>query len=282
LSSFVWFIEVEGSENITVDDLGGYLREKGLHIGAWRSSLDHERIASAILKDYPELAWAGISIKGSRAHVKLVDKAVVVPEQRIPGDIVASKAGVLLRVIATSGQAVVNSGITVSPGQVLISGTVIVEEEIASQVMAEGIAEARVWYEAFGNAQISRDIEYPTGNTATSELIRIGGRDFSLAGPSECPFGLYESETTKRILLPGVEHITITYQELDLKNETISREQAIIEAASQAEARIKAMLLQEVSVVDTKTTDEWSADGNTVTVRILIETLEDIGKFLPY
>lgn len=282
LSSFVWFIEIEGSEKVASADLVAYMRTQGLYVGAWRASPELDKVASAILREYPELVWAGISIEGSRVHVKLVDKVVVTPPLRVPGDVVAAKAGVLIKVIATSGQAVVASGQTVSPGQILISGEVVIEEQIAHEVMAEGIVEARVWYEAVGHAEVSRSVERPTGILAVTDLVRVGTQEFFVAGARVCPFALYESTAAKRILLPGVEHITITYRELTLENEVVSVEVAQLEAAAQAEALINGLLPEHTLIVDKKTTEQWSEDGNTVTVRILVEVHEDIGQFVPH
>ena len=282
LSSFVWFIEIEGSEKVTNAELSAYMRTQGLYVGVWRASPDLDNVASAILREYPELVWAGISIAGSRVHVKLVDKVTVTPSLRMPGDVVASKPGVIIKVIATSGQAVAASGQTVSLGQILIRGEVFIEEQVAGQVMAEGIAEARVWYEAVGHAQVSRSVQRPTGLIGVSERLRIGTREFFVTGERDSPFDLYESTVSKRILLPGVEHITITYRELTLENEVVSAAVAQLEAAKNAEALINGMLPEEVVVVDKKSTEQWSADGNSITVRILVETHEDIGRFVPY
>jgi len=282
LSAFVWFIEIEGSEKVTDLELGAYMRSQGLYVGVWRTSPDLDGVASAILREYPELVWAGISIEGSRVHVKLVDKVTVTPPIRVPGDIVAAKAGVLTKVIATSGQAVAKSGQTVSAGQILIRGEIVVEEQVAAQVMAEGIAEARVWYEAFGHAAVSRNVQRPTGIEDATEILRVGTREFFIAGVRVSPFELYESTMAKRILLPGVEHITITYRQLTLENEVISAEAALLEATANAEVLIKELLPDETVVVDKKIAEQWSPDGNTVIVRVLVEAHEDIGQFVPY
>ncbi|MDP3487349.1 MAG: sporulation protein YqfD [Bacillota bacterium] len=282
LSSFVWLIEIEGSEKVANADVGAYMRTQGLYVGAWRASPDLDGVASAILREYPQIVWAGISIEGSRVHVKLVDKVTVVPPLRMPGDVVAAKAGVIIKVIATSGQALATSGQTVSMGQILIRGEVVIEEQVAQEVMAEGIAVARVWYETFGHAEVSRSIQRPTGIFAVRAIVRVGTREFFVAGARVSPFGLYESTAAKRILLPGVEHITITYKELTLENEVVSAEVARLEAVRNAEASINELLPEHTTVVDKKITEQWSPDGNTVTIRVLVEAHEDIGQFIPY
>lgn len=282
LSSFVWFIEVDPSQAVDSATLNEYLRVQGVFVGAMRHSLQQEAIASAILREFPELAWAGLSIEGSRVHVRLVDKDTIVPIVRIPGDIVASKAGVLTKVIATSGQAVAKPGQTVTLGQIIIRGSVIIEGQVANEVMAEGYAEARVWYEAWGQGQLSRSIEVPTGAQAVTELIRLAGIEVVVAGARSNPYALYETALVKRVLLPGVEHITITYREMSLKNEAVSVDQALSDASLQAEASLHELLPTGVTIVDQQLTEEWSQDGNTVTVRILVETQEDIGTFIPY
>jgi similar to stage IV sporulation protein len=283
LSSFVWIIEVEGSQLVDSALIRQAAVDEGLFVGALRYKLEQDKIADALLRQFPELAWATVALKGSRALIKVVDRAVIVPTPTTPGDIVAVKNGLLVKVIATGGQAVVSAGDTVVKGQILITGTVIVDESVVSETRAEGIAEARVWYESRGSAQLVREVLRPSGGAVRSESISVMGRwEGVIAGPRFSPYEYSGMEETKRVLLPGVEHISRIYREFILVTEEVTREEAQSEALEMARTIQQALLSPEVEIVSEEVFEELLDDKNTVEVRILVETLEDIGRFRAY
>ncbi len=100
--------------------------------------------------------------------MQLVDRAVVPPRLRLPGDIVAARAGIVTRIIAFSGEARVKPGDTVAAGQVLLSGAT------ATGGHASGLVEARVWYEAIGSMELTRTVHNATGRAAIREFVRLG------------------------------------------------------------------------------------------------------------
>ena len=102
-------------------------------------------------------------VRGSTAVVQLVDRAVIPPLLRLPGDIVAVRAGVITRIIAFSGEANVTAGDTVARGQLLLSGAT------AQGGHASGLVEARVWYEAVGSMKTTQVVQNPTGRVAVRE-----------------------------------------------------------------------------------------------------------------
>jgi len=275
LTSIVWRVEVEGSRKVVSADVLRVVRQAGLDVGAWRHEIDSQRIATAILREFPELAWAGVRVRGSLAVIQLVDRAVVPPLLRLPGDIVAARAGVITRIIAFSGEANVTAGDTVATGQRLLSGAT------AQGGHASGLVEARVWYEAVGSMKITQVVQNPTGRVAVREQVRVGGREIQVAGPSQPPFPLYEATTLKRNLLPGVEHISITFREITRSQVSLSTSEAEGAATRAAQSRLRVSLPSGVRILDSRTDVRWSEDKAVVYVRVLVETLEDIAQFVP-
>lgn len=97
-----------------------------------------------------------MEIRGSRLIIELVKKELPPElEENIPCDIIASKDGIIEEIIALRGEALVEPGQTVSEGDVLITGKIMLghepdgEEEGSDTlfVHAEGIVRARVWYQ---------------------------------------------------------------------------------------------------------------------------------------
>ena len=274
LSSVVWFVEVQGSEKITAADVSQTLSQAGLHAGVWRHDVDHERVANALMREFPELAWAGVKVSGSRAIVQLVDRAVIPPLERWPGDIVAARAGVVVGIIVIGGEAQVGVGDTVAVGQILISGAA------AAGGHAEGLVEARVWYEAVGSAELTRVVQQASGRFAVRDVLRTMGREVHVAGPRASPYELSEVITQKRTFLPGVEHITVTYRELTRSALTISVAEAEASALAAAQSRLRVTMPSGVRISDSRTDTQWNADRSAVYVRLLVETRENIAQFL--
>ena len=275
LTSMVWRVDVEGSKRVESADVLEIVRQEGLRLGAWRHNVDTERVATAILREFPQLAWAGVRIRGSTAVVQLVDRALVPPLLRLPGDIVAARAGVVVRIIAFSGEAVVRAGDTVALGQMLLSGAT------AAGGHASGLVEARVWYEAVGSQEQLQVVQNATGRVAVREFVRLGGREMHIAGPVTAPYALYEATTLKRNLLPGVELVTITFREMVRSQTVLSASEAEAAATLAAQLRLRVSLPSEVKISDSRTDVRWNDAKTAVYVRVLVETLENIAQFAP-
>lgn len=275
LTSMVWRVEVEGSHKVAAADILPVVRAAGLDVGTWRREVDSERIATAILREFPELAWAGVRLKGSVAIIQLVDRAVIPPILRLPGDVVAARAGVITRIIAFSGEVRAAAGDTVARGQLLLSGAT------AQGGHASGLVEARVWYEAVGSMETTQIVRNMTGRVAVREYVRLGGREVQVAGPSRPPFALYEATTLKRNLLPGVEHVSVTFHEITRSHRSLSASEAEAAATLAAQEKLRVSLPSGVKILDNRTDVRWSEDTTVVYVRVLVETLEDIAQFVP-
>jgi len=282
LSSFVWFIDVEGSELVENQLILDSISDQGLYIGVLRHQVEQDKIAQSLLRQFPELVWASVSLKGSRATIRVVDRVIVDPAPNLPGDVVAAKSGVLVKLIATSGQAVALTGQTVARGQVLISGTIIVDEQFAEETRAEGLALARIWYEVTGYSQLERQRESLSGEQIKSDILRLGMREFLVAGPRSSPYENCQTEEVKRILLPGVEHISRIYKEIVLEVEHVTEEEALQSATLEAHEKLAELLPPGSEIIAQQVENQLLSDDNTFEVRILVETIENIGTFMAY
>ncbi|MCL6549053.1 MAG: sporulation protein YqfD, partial [Alicyclobacillus sp.] len=132
-----------------------------------------EELQADILEKVPSLSWVGIRLEGAKAKLEAVVKIPPAqPEAGTPRNIVAGKPGVILRVLATRGDVLVKPGQVVSPGTVLISGSLA---EGAKRVPAAGHAWAEVWYhtEVVVPLQVSR--RELTGRKVTRRYLDLAG-----------------------------------------------------------------------------------------------------------
>ncbi len=299
LSSFVWFVEVEGNVKVGEQEIIAAAREAGFYRGAPKWRFEVFAVEEKIKERLPAVAWVGLEIRGTRALITVAEKKFLPPDQDGPSDILAGKAGLVRDVLVLSGQAVVREGDTVFPGQLLISGEIWPPEALDPQgailnveprlIRARGIVNARVWYEAYGESALVEHTQKPTGREERRVAVRLFGRRLVVSGPREDPFSSFQTSETvwtgpgwRNYFLP-VEVSTTVFRETKPHPVRISREEALRSATEQARGILKErvpaeaeVLHRRVDLVDTGSAEEL------VRVRIIVETLEDIGVERPH
>ena len=130
-STFVWNIEVIGNETISKEEIIDNLKESGLFIGKSKIGLDKKDIVNNFRTK-------------SRAIIKVVEKTRIDENnvQKInPGDIVATKSGVITKIVAEKGTSKCKVMDYVEKGNVLVEGNVYSRDnEIMEEVPAKGYA----------------------------------------------------------------------------------------------------------------------------------------------
>lgn len=143
-STFVWNIEVIGNETISKEEIIDNLKESGLFIGKSKIGLDKKDIINNFRTKLSDVSWAGLEIDGTRAIIKVVEKTRIDENnvQKInPGDIVATKSGVITKIVAEKGTSKCKVMDYVEKGNVLVEGNVYSRDnEIMEEVPAKGYA----------------------------------------------------------------------------------------------------------------------------------------------
>lgn len=143
-STFVWKIEVIGNENLSKEEIISSLKESGLYIGKSKIGLDKKEVINKLRTKELDLSWAGIEIDGTKVIVKVVEKTRM-DEKNIqnstPGDIIATKSGVITKIVVENGTSKYENMDYVEKGSALIEGTVYSRNnEIMGEVSAKGYA----------------------------------------------------------------------------------------------------------------------------------------------
>lgn len=299
LSSFIWFVEVNGNEKLDSSEVLRAAGQAGLRRGAPKWNIDTGTIENKILEQLPLVSWSGVYIKGTKATIEVAERIVPVEENNRPAHIVAKKLGVIKEVLVISGRQAVKEGDTVSKGQVLISGEILpVEEQVKSEegkkdeapkpsvfVHAKGIARARVWYDGYSEVSLVETGKRPTGREETHVSIKFKGKEIILSGSPNEPFEQYETKTFisrtpqwRNLTLP-VELITIKYFELADFKEERSRAAARRTAEERAYAAAARDMPGDAIIQDRWFEEVATGDSDKlVRVKVVIETVEDIGE----
>jgi len=298
LSSTIWVVRVEGTENIDPALLREVAANLGLRPGVMKMALDPGEIERGLLLAVHGLSWAAVELHGVVAVIKVVEKVPLVmpgfPEP--PADIVAAKDGLVVKLIVLSGEAVVSEGSTVRKGDVLIIGRKPVgvppppahpDEKPPpppmGDVVAAGIVRARVWYQAYAEASLHTLSHEPTGRVWRTVALRVGDLTVPLYGWWTRPEGLYERRVERwtppwwRTGEAPVEIIITRYVEVS----GVRRDYSPSEAETLAREAALALLGQKLpeGVVPVAFDFEVTLK-NDILIGVLAtaETLEDIGE----
>lgn len=294
LSSFVLTIEVKGNTNVSTAQILTELRRQGLSIGTFGPGLDERTVGNKVLLQLPELSWLSINLYGTRAEV-LVREAVEAPElvdAEAYGSVVARASGIVTKVEALTGEAVVEVGDTVLEGETLISGTVHLKGPAYSetpeigqmQVRASGRVYARTWRTLSAQLPLEAQVKRYTGEEAALWSVTVLGRRTDFFGKGGISFDRYDKiSRTWTLTLPGGEEMPLAVQRETCR--AYELETLAVEPDA-AEAMLKERLLEaleeavgEGEIVSTEFAAE-TADGM-LTITLQAECREEIGTFVP-
>lgn len=163
LSSYVWFVDVEGLDRVPKAAVLDAARQAGVAPGVAVAALDADAIQRQLLLTLDDLVWAAVEVQGTRAVIRVAERRLPDMASQGPGHIVARTDGVIERMSVLNGVPVVEVGETVRAGQPLISGQLppgsdAFREKTAQgelpYVRAAGSVSAHVWHEASAEAVI--------------------------------------------------------------------------------------------------------------------------------
>ena len=294
LSNFILTIEVTGNRQVPDAVILSQLRRLGLRTGAYGPKLDVKQIALDTQLALEELSWVSVNLYGTRVQV-VVRERVKPPElleEKGVSDLVADVGGVILRVDAVEGQAKVKPGDTVSPGEVLISGTVTMEGPQYSNVpsrylyvRAAGEVWARTWRTVSAQIPVTATVKAYTGADKSRWSVTLFDQRINFYGNSSISWADYDKiSKTYTAVLPGGQVLPLSATRELLRQWTPARVQVDMVAAQDLlERQLRTRLEQLVGEDGRVVAVDWSAriaDG-ILTVTGVAECEEQIARSTP-
>ncbi len=151
LSSFLWTVQVEGTERLSEEELLSACEKMGMKPGAWKGNIDTEKVTKGLLAQFSDISWVSVGIDGTDAVIRLAEtiEQPKIVDKETPCDIVAAQDGIIVQVTAERGTPLVQTGDVVRKGDVLISSELLIglegEEQRTEYTAAEGAVTARIW-----------------------------------------------------------------------------------------------------------------------------------------
>ncbi len=281
-SNYIWNIEISGNVKITNQEILQSLEESGLKVGLSKNDIDINAVISKIRLDREDIAWIGITVKGTNAIVKIKEaaKAPEVIDENKFCNIVANKTGMITKINVQNGTANVKVGDIVEEGDILVNGYLEGKYTGTRYVHGAATVEAKIWYTKKEKAMLKQQIPVQTGNEEKKYGIKFKKNQINLF-KTLSKFEKYDTinENKKIILFSNfylpIEVVKITNKEYVLQDVTYTNE----EQTQILTEKLKKELLEEIgeqkNIVNVNV-NTYSQD-EAVEVEVTYEVLENIG-----
>ena len=280
LSNIIFSIEVIHTNKSVIELVGNELNKNGLKKYTFKKKYkDIKKIENKILNDNKDkLEWISIDIIGTKYVVRIEERKIKNENNdNIYQDIVASKSGVIKKIIALSGEKKYETDNFVSKGDTIIKGSITKPNNEVILTHASGLVYAEVWY------QIS--VEYPyqykeeilTGNKKNIYYLKFINKRLELFN-----FKKYKNfqKEPKILLYNSILPISLVKEkqyEVNIIDEIYTTEEVINKAITLAESRLmssnkKIDKIERVSIIKKEEND------SKIRLDLFISVIEEIGE----
>ncbi|MGN0988684.1 MAG: sporulation protein YqfD [Eubacteriales bacterium] len=281
----VWDIRVSGNTKTPSSEIIAQLDELGFGVGTFYKSVNFNRLHADYAAAQEDIAWLSIYMDGAVAEVEVREKWKDTREkhgENTYANVVAESAGVVQSVNVFEGQAAVEIGDIVVPGQVLISGVVEMKEENQARYeYAAGEVICTVAEPIDISAPIKRVEKRFTGTEKAQKSVKIFKKTVNLFinGGKDMP-SCDKIDTVDQVNLFGVCPLpvwvnTTTYREYADVEVTVSAEEVANEVVSALSDKMKAL-----SATGSLTSKQLEAkfENGVYSVKGVVYLERDIGK----
>jgi similar to stage IV sporulation protein len=282
LSAFIWKIEVNGLEQTPKDKVLQYLESNGISSSKPKMSISEEEVELLLLNEFDYFSFIEVQKKGVKLVIEIKEEPLP-PEmidREYPTNVIAEKKGVITKVVARNGDALVKEGQIVNQGQVLISGAMLTNEQEVYLVHAEGEVYARTRYEATVSEPIIKRVEKETGRVFEQKGVKINKRGIKFI--KDIPFANYKEYIREEkifdwsIIDIPLKLITYEYREIEVQEARQNIESVKQSNQLKAIEEINEKLADDVEIIARDVKHE--IDGNIVNTTVIVEAIEEIGK----
>jgi len=283
---FVWDFQVEGNETVPTEEILRALERNGVGLGSFGLSLDGEDLRNHILLEIPELSWIAVNVSGCRAHVQVRERVMkpTLLDEVTPSNVVARRAGLVLRVRALDGVAAVLPGTAVAEGQLLISGVEDMETLGARMLAGMGSVQGRTWYTLTTKIPLTGQEKRYTGGEKRGLSLTVGKRRVKFFSNSSVEGKKYDkmthNETGSFLGIPLPVKLTAEVFRF-YETETVERSAAEAERLGETvlTAQLERMVEPYGSVASTLCSSRRR--GDVLEVTLSAECVEELGVRVP-
>ena len=283
-SKYVWNIEVQVEDNLQIEQIEEDLADLGLRKGVRKSKIETDKLINELRLKRNDISWIGIDLKGTNVIVKAV-KADEKPDLLDNSDycnIVASKSGVITKIIAQNGTAVVNVGDEVNEGDILIAGYMEGKYTDKRYVHSLGVVQAKIKYQKSEKFYLNQENLRDTGNEEKKFQIKFNNFQINFY-KTLSKFKIYDTIYTEKNLkifsnfyLP-ISIVEITNKEQVKETQKYSKEEVIELGKEKLSKAIEEDIANKENILGVTVDTEEQEDF--VEVCVTYEVLENIESY---
>lgn len=285
LSSFIWEIQINGTEQTPDSKIVTVLRENNIKIGKFKWNMDMDKTKTILLKEFDYFSFLDIRTKGVKLVLNIKEEDI--PPERIdksyPANLIAKKKGVILKVVARNGRALVKAGEIVNEGNILISGVIDTLDSDTYLVHAEGEVLAQTRYTAINEMPIIRLDKKETGKVYKQKGVKFKEQEIKLM-KGKIPFDDYIEEITETKLINlkwpdiNIPVWIINYEYIQVEIKEVKQTEESVKIASQLKAieEINLQIPPNAEIIEKNVIH--TIEDNIMRTQVIIETIEDISK----
>ena len=283
-SKYVWNIEVQVEDNLQIEQIEEDLADLGLRKGVRKSKIETDKLINELRLKRNDISWIGIDLKGTNVIVKAV-KADEKPDLLDNSDycnIVASKSGVITKIIAQNGTAVVNVGDEVNEGDILIAGYMEGKYTDKRYVHSLGVVQAKIKYQKSEKFYLNQENLRDTGNEEKKIQIKFNNFQINFY-KTLSKFKIYDTIYTEKNLkifsnfyLP-ISIVEITNKEQVKETQKYSKEEVIELGKEKLSKAIEEDIANKENILGVTVDTEEQEDF--VEVCVTYEVLENIESY---
>lgn len=271
-SQFVTDVYITAPEGIDKSALKKELYIQGVKPGVYKKSIDRKIIRDNIMSKFNQIAYVSINVKGTNIFVNITkkDESQNSEENSNYCNIIATKDGIIEKVVPRSGEALVEEGDIVKKGDVLVNG-------------ANTAALPEVWATTFYEAKKSSNyIDIKNQRTDNKKKVyTISFYDKKYKILRNIKYKDYEIENKTHELKIGdykfpVKIIVSTFYEVKKVESKIDVEKIKEELSTAVLKELDYKIPVSARIVDSK--DKYTVNKNMVEYVVTVTTSEDIAQ----
>lgn len=283
LSNVIFSVEVVHNDkelrNLIIKELSNYgIEPKKIK----KDFTEIEEIKKKILKKHKDkIEWLEIENVGTKYIVKVEERKIVdIKEDVTKRNIVATKSAIIKKVFAKNGVIVRNTNDYVKEGDVIISGEVMLNEEVKSTIRAEGEVYGEVWY--------TIKVEYPyiysekktTGKTKDVLVFGFLDKEFELFNFHKYKNRIKEDKILLKNMLVPIYLSKQKQREVEVIEYVATIEEAINAALEKSRKELENKLDEEEYIINEKKLKADVKDDKVI-VEIFYAVYENITGYVP-
>lgn len=284
-TTFIWDVEVTGNSYISTEKVYEALKEAGLYEGKSKINLKTKKVINSLRVSLSDIAWVGIEIDGTQAHVKIVEKTKL-PEDAIAensiGDIISNKSGVIEKIVVENGTPILSVGDYVEEGRILIEGKIYSEFVGTKDVTAKGTISLKTQYEYKNEYNYNIQEKEYTGKVKYNIGIGINDKENYINYlDKSLKYDIIKSSKDVKLFGNNISFIWYRFDIYNLKDRKLTKDEIMSIAESDANNYINDEVLptlKNAKVVNKNIVID-SEDEQKISLRVVYDVIEEVGYF---